>query len=390
MSGPIFQSPEFLALFEAYTGGPGSMGARFAGELARRAQDDPLIVATAGELLLFPGGGRPPEVEGFRLATRGFKELAAISHLGPALATLLRLKELEPEGKPWREEAQRLLATVRGARAANSVALWRDCIAVQAFRGREEKIAAMCGYACDLTERYLLRVLEAPAQFTAHDLREAYLEAKGSAVGATVPMNAVMIATFFLVALDTAHRVIAWFDRHALDWSRAMVVIAGKQGRPTAGVTWSSNAVCSMIRGASRHRLALDRVLIAPHAPAPVPDPAQPAKLQAQEAALRGLWCGIRGTMQLGPLMYEGYPRFAAEAGGRPRLQPHTTEIGEMPAIAGPQDWRAFNTRMRVILEDPRQLLAGCVTDYVVDQLAAQGNDPARVEVSGLDGFDYR
>jgi hypothetical protein len=60
-----------------------------------------------------------------------------------------------------------------------------------------------------------------------------------------------------------------------------------------------------------------------------------------------------------------------------------------MPAIAGPDDWFALNTRLRVVLEDPRQLLSGCVTDYAVEQLLARGNAPARVRVPGLDGTAY-
>jgi hypothetical protein len=88
-------------------------------------------------------------------------------------------------------------------------------------------------------------------------------------------------------------------------------------------------------------------------------------------------------------MMYEGYPRFAPGRGGRPVLQPDTTEVSEMPAIGGPDDWHALNTRMRVILEDPRQLLAGCVTDYAADQLQGNGNDPLKAVVPGLDGTDY-
>lgn len=63
--------------------------------------------------------------------------------------------------------------------------------------------------------------------------------------------------------------------------------------------------------------------------------------------------------------------------------------MAELPAIAGPDDWLAMNTRLRVVLEDPRQLLSGCVADYAVDQLQAHGNDPARVVVPGLDGCAY-
>ena len=47
-----------------------------------------------------------------------------------------------------------------------------------------------------------------------------------------------------------------------------------------------------------------------------------------------------------------------------------------MPAIAGPDDWFAMISRLRVVLEDPRQLLSGAVTDYAAQQLVEHDNDP--------------
>ncbi|SET14529.1 DUF5624 domain-containing protein [Variovorax sp. OV084] len=389
-ANPNFQSPEFLRLFETYTASADSIGAKMTHATAEAAPDAALIVATAADFILFPGRGRPPEVEGYRLTTRGFKELAAVSHLGPALASLVRLRELDPEGTLWRSETERLLAATVAAREANSVALWCDDIAVPAYRGRETAITNMVHYACEVTERYIARALAHPETLTAADLRTHYLEATGDAIGASVPMNKVMIATFFLVGLDTGHRVIAWFERHRIDWANAMVLIVGRQGRPTAGVTWSTNAVCSMILASSHHALPLERVYIAPHAPAPTfTYPVDLPAVSAHEAPMRKLWWATRAMSDLGPMMYEGYPRFAPGRGGRPVLQPDTTEVSEMPAIGGPEDWHALNTRMRVILEDPRQLLAGCVTDYAADQLQGNGNDPLKAVVPGLDGTDY-
>jgi len=40
-------------------------------------------------------------------------------------------------------------------------------------------------------------------------------------------------------------------------------------------------------------------------------------------------------------------------------------------------------------LEDPRQLLASGVTDYIVQQLVDNGNDPERIIVPGLDNEPY-
>jgi hypothetical protein len=57
-----------------------------------------------------------------------------------------------------------------------------------------------------------------------------------------------------------------------------------------------------------------------------------------------------------------------------------------MPAIAGPNDWFALTSRLRLVLEDPRQLLSGAVTDFAAQQLVDNGNDPARILVPGLDG----
>jgi len=63
--------------------------------------------------------------------------------------------------------------------------------------------------------------------------------------------------------------------------------------------------------------------------------------------------------------------------------------VPEKPAVAGPDDWFALTTRLRVVMEDPRQLLSGAVTDYASSQLIATANDPSAVIVPGLDGEPY-
>ena len=90
---PPFESAELVGLFTAYTAGPDSIGAHLAETVVRESARDPLLVATGTDLALFPGDGSAPAIEPYRLSTRGFKELAAISHLGPALATLARMRE---------------------------------------------------------------------------------------------------------------------------------------------------------------------------------------------------------------------------------------------------------------------------------------------------------
>ena len=58
-----------------------------------------------------------------------------------------------------------------------------------------------------------------------------------------MPFNRVMVATFFLTGMDISYRLINWFDQIDLDWERAMVIVAGRVGRPTSGVTATATAL---------------------------------------------------------------------------------------------------------------------------------------------------
>ena len=383
------ESPELIRLYNTYTPGPDSIGAKLTRAIAARGRDDPLIAATSTDFALYPGGGRPPTVEGFRIATRGFKELSAISHLGPAVASLVAIRTLLGDGS-WQVDAERLLAEVETTRVTNSPKLWQKTIAVGAHRGREEAIADMIDYSCAVTARYLRRALADENYLTPESLRDDYL-AGGGAADLPVPVNHVMIATFFLVEMDIGHRLIRWFRGQDIDWERAMVMIAGRHGRPTAGVTWNTSTVATIVLAASGDRLPRERMYVAPHAPTfPTPTDGDLAEVIAVGERLRAIWCRIRASVELGPLMFDGYPKYTPGPVQTPDVTDFgITEVSEMPAIHSPDDMRAMVTRLRVILEDPRQLVSGCVTDYVAAQLTAVDNDPARVVVPGLDGVSY-
>jgi hypothetical protein len=393
MPSATFESPELVALFTTYTASPDSIGAHLAGAAVSATEHDPLLVVTGTDLVLYPGSGKAPRIEPYRLATRGFKELAAISHLGPAVATLARLRELtgdDPGG--WRTDAVRLLDATKPARAANSPSLWRDQLAVRAFAGREDAIAAMIDYACALTERFLHRALADPAYATMANVRRDYLEGPAGDGDLPVPFNRVMIATFYLTGMDIAHRLISWLDAVGIDWARAMVIFAGQTGRPTAGVTQESHSIAGVVRAVSGGLLAPERVFIAPHAPVLPPyDPAgnNTAAASGLELGYRRLWAGLRATSELAGGMFEGYPSFAAPAVGQPVIGPGTISVGAKPALRGPDDWFSLVTRLRVVMEDPTQLLSGAVTDYASAELVAHGNDPSAVTVPGLDGEPY-
>jgi hypothetical protein len=395
MPPAVFESPELIDLFTTYTASQESIGMHLAQATARAAERDPLLVVTGTDLALYPGGGAGPVIEPYRLASRGFKELAGISHLGPALATLAKLRELSGDdaaGAGWRADAARLLGATKAARAASSASLWREEIAVRAFAGREDSIAAMIDYSCLRCEQFLQRALDDPGYLTMAAVRRDILEGPASHGDLPVPFNKVMIATFYLTGMDIAHRLIAWLDAAGIDWARAMVIFAGQAGRPTAGVTQESHSVAAIVRAVSRGRLAPERVFIAPHAPVfPPYDPARrdTAAAGAMEPGYRRLHAGLRATSELAGGMFAGYPRFTVPSAERLTIGPGTVSVSAKPALNGPDDWFALVTRLRVVMEDPTQLLSGAVTDYASSELVAHGNDPSAVTVPGLDGEPY-
>jgi pimeloyl-ACP methyl ester carboxylesterase len=387
---PVFQSPEFLKLFMSYTASKTSIGSQLTATVAGTTSFCSLLVATSYDMLLFPGSERDPSYINFRLNSRGFKELASISHLGPALASLVQICDKGAAPLVWKTHATELLNRVRAVQETNSEALWRDQIRAEAYQGRESAIASMIDYACTITMRYLRLVLSDPTKLSANFLREHYLEGRGNALGANIPYNTVMIATFFLVGLDTSYRMRQWFTNYRLDWKNVMALIVGRQGRETSGVTIGTNSVAQMMLQSSNLELPVERLYIAPHAAAPIiRESADVRTLRQYEHGFRSLWNALYGMGQLGETMFSGYPAYKPEQNNKPAINTSTTVVSELPKISTPDDWFSMNTRMRVVLEDARQLLSGCVTDYAAEQLRIVGSDLSKVVVPGLDGVDY-
>jgi len=87
--------------------------------------------------------------------------------------------------------------------------------------------------------------------------------------------------------------------------------------------------------------------------------------------------------------LFYGYPSFQPVVASAPSLTPSTRTVSELPEVHSEEDWLSLITRLRMTLEDPRQLLSNCVADYAVAQLCAYSNQPARVPIPGLTGVSY-
>ncbi len=379
---------EFSKLYKIYTSDPDSMGQHLASRMAALTDDDPLLVITGSDAVLFPGSGQPPIVESFRQSTRGFIELAGVSHLGTAVAWMIRLRELADP--VWRSDAARMIDQIDRTRRINSETIWREEIAVPALAGYESKIADLIDYSCAVTKAFLAAGLADESLMNFKHLREHYLEPVRSAA-VPVPINDMMVATFALAFLDIGHRMIRWMRGHVADWGRLMVMLSGRSGRPTAGLTWASNNMCHLLWKASDERLLPERVYIAPHAPSFVPSDTQDdEQLRKLNAEFRRIWTGTRATVELARHMFDGFPAFAATVRPAPTVDgAGNTIAGEMPPLRSPDDRFTAITRLRLVMEDPAQLLANSVASYIIDQLCEHGNRPAEVFIPGFTNVTY-
>jgi hypothetical protein len=372
-------APAFKNLFTAFTGGqPQSIGTRLTDLMREQRGGDPLIVSTASDIVCFPGGDAPPCIESFRRSTRGFIELTAVSHLPLAVCYVARMRELAPASEAWREQLQTLIMRSAEARQANTIAMWRDQVALQAFAGAEANVAAMVDYTLATCIATMQRALADPGLLRWDTLREQFLDAPPSQM--PVNMNDIMFATFGLAYVDIAFRIGEWLRGLDIVWPRAMVLVSGQSGRPTAGVTWSSNNICNLIWKASDEQLPPERLYVAPHAPPfSAENAADVVGLRGLEKTWRQLWCHTRASVEVARLMFEGHDAFA--------FRPTLAEA--MPPITTAADRKACVARLRRIMEDPQQLISNCVADYIVDELARCGQRPERVCIPGFTGIDY-
>jgi len=377
---------DFRSLYDAYTG-PGSTAQHLTKHMVRLTERDPLLVITGADFVIFPGSGRSPIIESFRHSTRGFVELTAVSHLAPCIAWVFRLRELGLAN--WRDDAKRIIHRSDQVRGINDTHYWAKQVGVEAYRGYESKIADMVDYTCRVSSRFMNTCLADESLMTFENLRQNFLDPIDNPA-VPVPLNDVMVATFTLTFLDIAHRMIRWLRSQDFNWRNLMVLLSGKSGRPSAGLTWQTNNNCHLLWRASEERIATENVQITPHGPTlALSDLREPARVTEVEAQVREVFLQLRANTDLARAMFAGYPAFAKSIEEPPVIEPTTKSLHAMPRLRSPDDRFAAITRLRFVMEDPTQLLSNSVADFVIDQLCEHDNQPGRVVIPGFSKVSY-
>jgi len=88
-------------------------------------------------------------------------------------------------------------------------------------------------------------------------------------------------------------------------------------------------------------------------------------------------------------LMFAGFPSFSAGVDEPPVIDANTQTLSAMPRLRTPDDRFTAITRLRFVMEDPRQLLSNSVAHYVIDQLCENGYRPELVVIPGFTNVAY-
>jgi hypothetical protein len=220
-------------------------------------------------------------------------------------------------------------------------------------------------------------------------LRKNFLDPTDSAE-IPIPINDVMVATFTLTFLDIGHRIMRWLRAQEFDWQTLMVLLSGRAGRPSSGLTWVTNNNCHLLWRASREKLSPENVQITPHGPSlGLADIGNKARLNEIEGQFRDIFLHLRANIDMSRLMFEGYPSFSKSIEEPPVIEPKTKTLRAMPRLRSPDDRVTAITRLRFVMEDPTQLLSNSVAHFVIDQLSDHGNRPEAVVIPGFSNTTY-
>lgn len=359
-----------------------SIGAHLRDAVAAENANDPLVIVTGSQLIAFVKPGDAPRVHDFRLDVKGFFEMAAISHLGPALASLVALSNAGAD--TWRADAERLARQLRSSEEANSPAFWRS-LDVAAWKGKEDAIVRMVAYALRLSSEWLEGFRRDAAKRSFDALVEHYLAVSSSKF--PISYDQVMVATFALATLGGVSGSLDFLRSLKLDWRRALVVFAGQTGGATAGLNRETNHLYDVLFVASRGALAPERVLFNPFSKVGtlsngVPD------TSGVEAQCRAFWATTTARTELAGRMFPQYPKLAFRQGDEALVTPLTRAVTAPPRATAPDDLFGFVARLRFMMEDPTRLLSSTVAPYVLGRLAC-GDRPEDVVIPGFTGVSY-
>lgn len=194
----------------------------------------------------------------------GFTEMTAISHIGPALMYLAKIKENGDTS--WKSQMENLLKDIQAVKVINAQTPnnWLEQVNAPAWKPHLTTIHNMIDYACSMAGNYMSDVLNEKLSFDMASLQNNFLNGNKTY---PIPYNNVMIGTFMLTALQSMAQLHNKISQLKIDWPHTKVIIRFVAGsNVSAGVTKDSNWLAPFVQALSNNTLAKDRIYITPYA----------------------------------------------------------------------------------------------------------------------------
>ncbi len=334
----------------------------------------PLVLVIGSEMLIYDAERQLKYAKQFR-ATRdsGFFEMTAVSHIGPAIAYLAKIRELDDQA--WKPLLKRLQRHIAAAQELNeqSAPHWLERANITAWQTWHTEIRAMLQYALQVSGDYLHRVEQHPESFTVENVQREFL---GGGQRYPIPFNNVMIATFMLTTLQemtAIHEEVAALE---LDWSQAKVIIQLQAGtNVTAGLTAQTNWMVPFLQALSQGQLPAERILIAPYAAHQARLGEQELSREAYQYYSQAVWGSIQNRTRVAADIFR-----------------HIPDMPTLPAAPRPGDYadtqadqiEHFIMRLKESMTAPQEMLSNAVGFWMAGELQAKQWQLNQVQVPGL------
>ena len=338
----------------------------------------PLIVANSVGLYVYssePGHPLISSAEYRAAPNSGFYEVTSVSHVGPAIAYLGALQSYGDNA--WEDHIEPLIVHLRKVREANAAPLnehWLSKLDCVSWRGHEQQIKLMIDYACALAGHYLIDIQKNKNKFCSEHLIKYFLES--SSQDFPIPYNTVMIGTFALAGLKSAHDVYCALNTNDIHWENAKILLHNLAGTNySAGLTQGSNWLYTLIASIAPETFNQERILLAPYASLPN----DLGKEVLTEDEFKQLTQNIWGSMYSRPIVCE-----AAFGHIENIVIPYRKPIPGDYEITNASQIDHFMQRLKFSTGNTKEMLSNTVGFWLAEEAAAKNWQLDAIDIPGL------
>ncbi|OJJ23797.1 hypothetical protein BKI52_05450 [marine bacterium AO1-C] len=377
----------------------------------QRDKAQPLIVINGRNISYFKGGDLATPTESFSTSIAGFTPMAGVSHIGPALGSLILLKQAyagsftDDEWTQQVKDYKTVVDNILTSLPSYDASVWNE---LEGLSDRVDEIYAMLKYALEKTSDYCTQLLENTDQAIDWDYYHTTFLESADGKG----YNRVMVATFSIILLaiytHSFNAMQAW-SLTDTDWSNVRVLLNGIQGRPSSGLVRCNNTSFRAVQAifqikSGKAKVDFQNLFISPYSVYPdlTSDISKQDALTTIDAdtgaEVYGLFYDffqIYPHVDLAKGMFKNSPTFEypnCDFGSHYTNDnlPETTY--QRPWATDYKQNKVFTASLRVALENYENLLSSSVSDWVCDKLAETYDGsfhPDKVMLPGLDDVTW-